>query len=331
MTLLANAFAKAGLAAASIPLAACSSDDRITGAPDAEVRSVPAGALSTTLASAARPIRGTSADYDPLLEATRGKQFVLLGEATHGTHEFYRERARISMRLVREQGFRAVVIEGDWPDTDRVNRYVRSLGGDASAQAALSAFQDFPRWMWRNAEFRDFVEALRTHNATLPAAQRVGVYGMDVYNLFEAADAVIAYLASVDRAAAERARAQYLCFARYRPDPARYGEAARRAERSCERQAAAVLAELRARPRPQDPVAAEALFSAVRSAASVAGAEEYNRVAYAGANSWNVRDRRMAATVTDIAAHAEAVSGAPGKVVVWAHNSHVGDARATDM
>lgn len=165
----------------------------------------------------------------------------------------------------------------------------------------------------------------------LPAARRVGVYGMDVYNLFGAADAVIDYLESVDRPAAARAHAQYRCFQRYRPDPARYGEATRRPERSCERQAAAVLADLRARPRPADPVAAEAWFSAVRSAASVVGAEAYNRAAHAGTLSWNVRDRRMAATVSEVSEHVAALAGSPGRVVVWAHNSHVGDARATDM
>jgi erythromycin esterase-like protein len=332
MSSLANALKKAGLAAASLPLAACSSEEtRISGAPDAEVRSVPANTSVGAIVAAARPIRSAPNDYDALLDATRDARFVLLGEATHGTHEFYRERARISMRLVRERGFGAIVIEGDWPDTGRVNRYVRGLGDDRSAEAALSDFRDFPRWMWRNVEFRDFVEALRAHNLSLPLTQRVGVYGMDVYNLFGAADAVVSYLASVDRSAADRARAQYRCFARYRPDPASYGGAARRPARSCERQVATVLAELRARPRPDDPIAAEALFSAVRSAASVAGAEEYHRASSAGTLSWNVRDRRMAANVLEIADHAAALSGAPGKVVVWAHNSHVGDARATEM
>lgn len=313
--------------AVSLLLAACSPGEaQIASAPDATVP--PPG--GDTIARAAIPIAGTAADYDPLLGAIGDARFVLLGEATHGTHEFYRERARISERLVRERGFRSVIIEGDWPDAGRVNRYVRGLGADRSAEAALGDFQDFPRWMWRNAEFRDFVEVLRAHNQGLPPAQRVGVYGMDVYNLFGAADAVVAYLATVDKPAATRAGAQYRCFARFRPDPAEYGIATRRGA-SCGKQAAAVLADLRARPRPADPVTAEALFSAVRSAVSVVGAEEYNRAAYAGTLSWNVRDRRMAATVVEVADHAAALSGAPGKVVVWAHNSHIGDARATDM
>ncbi|HZF42105.1 MAG TPA: erythromycin esterase family protein [Sphingomonadaceae bacterium] len=314
------------LAAAAL-LAACSPGDAQS------VRS-PAAADATAIAQAARPIAGAPSDYDPLLAAIGDARFVLLGEATHGTHEFYRERARISTRLVRDRGFRAVVIEGDWPDTGRVNRYVRGLGTDRSAEAALGDFADFPRWMWRNAEFRDFVETLRTHNAALPPAQRVGVYGMDVYNLFGAAEAVVAYLEGVDKQAAARARANYRCFAPYRPDPALYGEATRRPRQSCERQAVAVLADVRARPRPADPVAAESLFSALRSAASVVGAEAYNRASFAGTLSWNVRDRLMADTVAEVADHAAALSGTPGtpgKVVVWAHNSHIGDARATDM
>ncbi|HEU0044219.1 erythromycin esterase family protein [Sphingomonas sp.] len=328
---MADALSKAGVAA-SLSLAACASGEGHTaGALDGQDPSVRAASDVRTIVAAARSLEGTSHDYDPLLQATRNARFVLLGEATHGTHEFYRERARISLRLVREQGFRAIVIEGDWPDADRVNRYVRGLGNDSSAQAALSDFTDFPQWMWRNAEFRDFVEALRAHNATLPFAQRVGVYGMDVYNLFAAADAVVAYLTAADPPAADRARAQYRCFSRFRSDAARYGAAARAPARSCARQAAAVLAELRARPNPADPIAAEALFSAVRSAASVTGAEEYYRTAYGGTSAWNVRDRRMAATVSEIADHTASSSAVPGKVIIWAHNSHVGDARATDM
>lgn len=314
-----------------MPASACSSPEvQIAG--DAAAKLGPASADTlAAIRAAARPIQGVGTDYDPLIAAVGNARFVLLGEATHGTHEFYRERARISMRLVRDQGIQAVVIEGDWPDTGRVNRYVRGLGNDLSAEAALSDFSDFPKWMWRNREFANFVEELRTHNAPLPFAARVGVYGMDVYNMFGAADAVIRYLVGVDVPAAQRARERYRCFARYRPDPRRYGEATRHPRRSCQGQAEAVLVELRARPIPEDAEAAEALFSAVRSAASVMGAEEYNRAAYAGTLSWNVRDRRMAATVSEIADHLANVSGAPGKVVVWAHNSHVGDARATDM
>jgi erythromycin esterase-like protein len=267
-------------------------------------------------------------DTKPLLSSIGSARFVALGESTHGTHEFYRERARISQQLIREHGFGAVVIEADWPDTERVNRYVRGLGADRNARQALGGYTRFPRWMWRNAEFAEFIEWLRTHNLSRPAAARVGVYGMDVYNLADAAAATTRYLDRADAAMAARVRAHYRCFAPYRGDTQRYGRAARR--RSCQAAAKAGLAEVRRLPRPTDAIAAEAYFSAVRSAASVAGAEEYFRTAYGGTNSWNLRDRQMATTIAEVADHVGAVSGRPGKVIAWAHNSHVGDARATD-
>ena len=328
MTTLRRALRDAGLAAA-LPLASCSSGG--TEPAGAGLRTRPGTDLTAAIARGVTPIRGVGSDYDRLVSEAGTARFVLLGEATHGTSEFYRERARLSMRLIQDKDFRAIVIEGDWPDTGRVNDYVRGIGSDPSATEALGDFRDFPEWMWRNAEFRDFVEALRAHNLGFPPRHRVGVYGMDVYNLFGAADAVVSYLDKVDRAAAAWAKEQYRCFARYRPDPGSYGEASRRPQKRCNAESAAVLSEMRARPHPVDPIAAEALFSAVRSAASVVGAEEYNRIAHAGGLSWNVRDRRMAATVAEVADHVTAISGAPGKVVVWAHNSHVGDARATDM
>jgi erythromycin esterase-like protein len=284
---------------------------------------------AAVLRQAARPIAGAAVDYDALLEVVGDARFVLLGEDTHGTHEYYRERSRITERLVRERDFSAVILEADFPETERVNRYVRGLGADRSADEALAGYQRFPRWMWRNAEFRDFVERLRTYNMTQPAEHRVGVYGMDVYALWEAADAVLAYLEQVDKAAATEARTRYRCFAPYRPKLEAYGRASLRPGRSCEKDAAAVLDELRRRARPADPVNREALFSAVRNAASVVGAEEYYRVSYAGGISWNARDARMAATVNEIADHVGSQTGAPGRVVVWAHNTHVGDARAT--
>jgi erythromycin esterase-like protein len=295
---------------------------------DAAAQRAPAAA---TAALPHHLLTGAPADYDPLLAAVGNSRFVLLGESTHGTSEFYTERARITERLVREQGALAVAIEGDWPDADRLSLYVRGFGPDRSAAEALSDFERFPRWTWRNAEFGGFVERLRAYNLTQPPARRVGVYGMDVQNLSEGQDAAVRWLARHDPPAAVRARAQYRCFAPYGGEGSRYGEAARRPARACERQAAAVLAEFRDRPRPADPEAAESLFSARRSAANVVAAEAYFRAAYAGAYSWNVRDRGMADAVTEIAAHAESLAGGPGKVVVWAHNTHVGDARSTEM
>jgi erythromycin esterase-like protein len=183
--------------------------------------------------------------------------------------------------------------------------------------------------MWGNSEFRDFVEALKTYNMARPAADRVGLYGMDVYDLFDAADTVVAHLSQSDPAAANRARAQYRCFDRYRKDMHSYGEATRNPKRVCREEAEAVLAQVRRLPWSTDPAQAETRFGVLRSAASVVAAEEYFRVTYTGSLSWNARDKRMAETVDAIAAHAAALSGRPGKVMTWSHNSHAGDARAT--
>jgi erythromycin esterase-like protein len=272
-------------------------------------------------------LSGGATDHDPLLAAARDARFVLLGEATHGTHEFYRERGRVSERLVRELGFGAVAIEGDWSNTYRVNRYVRGIGTDRSAEQALSGYRKFPQWMWRNAEFRDFVERLRAWNMQQPAERRVGVYGMDVYDIFDAADAVVAYLRRVDPEAASRVQRHYRCFNGFQNRNEAYGEAAR--QRSCQKAATAAEAEMRRIPRPRGTLEAEEHFGALRAAASVVGGEEYFREAYAGSNAWNLRDERMAQNVTAIAEHVGALAGRTGKVAVWAHNSHVGDARAT--
>ncbi|MDP8912083.1 MAG: erythromycin esterase family protein [Pseudomonadota bacterium] len=284
---------------------------------------------STEWAGAVVPISGDATDHDTIVQAAQGARFVLLGESTHGTHEYYRERGRISDRLIRELGFGAVAIEGDWSATYRVNRYVRGLGPEKTAEQALAGYRNFPQWMWRNVEFRDFIDRLRTWNMGQPEERRVGVYGMDVYDLFDAADAVVAYLARVNTAAAARARREYRCFGPYRRDTHAYGAAARRAAQSCREEAAAVVAEMARIPRPGAPVEAEQHFAAIRSAASVAAGEEYFRTVYAGSLAWNVRDQHMARNVEEIAEHVARQSGRPGKVVVWGHNTHVGDARAT--
>jgi erythromycin esterase-like protein len=295
--------------------------------PPADRGQVQAGGTAALIREAAQPVTGQEGDHAQIIAAAAASSRVLLGESTHGSHEYYRERARLTERLVRNHGFRAVAIEGDWSATWRVNQYVRGLGSDRSADEALRGFTKFPRWMWRNAEFRDFVERLRAFNLSRPPADRVGVYGMDVYDMHEAADAAVAYAETVDRAAAARLRSHYRCFDGYR-DAEAYGVAMRRG-RSCEPQARAAVQEMARLPRPADPIAAERHFAAQRSAASVAAAEAYFRTAAVGTHSWNVRDEQMARNVDAIAAHVEAVSGTSGKVVVWAHNSHVGDARAT--
>ncbi len=295
----------------------------------------PAPAQTSTAAAAiraaARPITGSDQDHADILAAAQPARRIMLGESTHGTHQFYRERARISERLIQDQGAQAIAIEGEWTAAWRVNLYVRGLGSDRSADAALSSFTEFPYWMWPNTAFRDFVERVRAINLTRPAEQRVGIYGMDVYDLFDAADFVVAELQRIDPAAADRARTQYRCFESYGRSTNAYGEATRSRSRSCEDEAEAVVAEVARIPRPSGVEAAERHFGLQRSAASVAAAEEYFREAYTGSESWNLRDRRMEQTVEAIAAHGEALAGRPGKVVAWAHNSHMGDARATSV
>ena len=283
-----------------------------------------------TIQAAAVPLTGTAADYSALMKEASNSTRVLLGEATHGTSEFYRERGGLTLRLIRERKLNAVVIEGDWSPTYRVGLYARGSGKDRTAAEALSGFTGFPRWMWRNKEFATFVEELRRHNLALPESQRVGIYGADVYDLFEAAKAAVAHAATLDPVRSRRIRQSYRCFDRHGRDLHRYGQAAQTAASSCRQQAEAALAQARELPPGASaPGAEEARFAALRSAASVVAAEEYFRTLHSGADAWNVRDQRMSENVEAIAAHATRLTGQEGRVVMWAHNSHVGDARAT--
>ena len=281
--------------------------------------------------SAPSPITGADQDYDALLAAAADAEFVLLGENSHGTADFYRERARITLRLIRERRFRALILEADWPEAERLNDYVRRKGVDASAEQALAGFDRFPRWMWRNAEFAALIEDIRRHNEPLPPDQQVGVYGMDVYNLFEAAAAVTDYMARTAPPDADTIRRLYRCFQPYRGRPEAYGAATRRPSASCEDDAVAARELVESVGPPARPGADDEHFSALRNASHVIAAEAYYRAAYSGAYSWNVRDRSMSETIEAVAAHHAAPGEERGRVVVWAHNTHVGDARATEM
>ncbi|MGO9319545.1 MAG: erythromycin esterase family protein [Solirubrobacteraceae bacterium] len=285
----------------------------------------------------ARPLHGGDGDYDALLELVGDARLVLLGEASHGTHEFYRERARITRRLIEERGFTAVAVEGDWPDADRVSRYAQGLGDDADAEEALRGFQRFPTWMWRNAEVLDFIGWLRAHNEQLaPARPSVGFYGLDLYSLGASMEAVVAYLEEVDPAGATRARRRYECLHPFSGDSAGYGQAVLLGvSEPCRRRVLEQLVELRRHAgdylRSDGAVAEDRYFLAEQNATVVANAEEYYRTMFAGpAPSWNLRDRHMADTLDQLQVHL-ARHGDAGKVVVWEHNSHVGDARSTEM
>jgi erythromycin esterase-like protein len=285
----------------------------------------------------ARPLEGGESDYDALLELVGDARLVLLGEASHGTHEFYRERARITKRLIDELGFTAVAVEGDWPDADRVSRYVQGAGDDGDAEEALRGFRRFPTWMWRNAEVLDFVGWLRSHNEQLAATQRgVGFYGLDLYSLGASMEAVVAYLEEVDPAAAWRARRRYECLHPFSQDSAGYGQAVLLGvSEPCRRRVLEQLVELRRHAgnylSSDGLVAEDRYFLAEQNATVVAVAEEYYRTMFGGpAPSWNLRDRHMADTLDQLQVHL-ARHGDAGKIVVWEHNSHVGDARSTEM
>ena len=292
--------------------------------------------VSSSVREAAHPLRGSSEDFDPLLERIGNARFVLLGEATHGTHEFYRIRGEITKRLIRERGFNAVAVEADWPDAGRVNRYVRGDGTDADAEQALGGFRRFPQWMWRNADVLDFVGWLRTHNESVVHPRRVGFYGLDLYSLHSSMEAVIAYLRKVDPPAAERATLRYGCFERFGDDPQEYGHATSLGlSDSCERDVVAQLVDLRASAadyaRRDGHVAMEDLFFAEQNARLVKNAERYYRSMLGSrVGSWNLRDQHMTETLGALERFLSR-EGPPAKVVVWAHNSHLGDARATEM
>src|SRR5688572_24213292 len=200
------------------------------------------------VADAIRPLRGIVDDYDPLLSMVGDARFVLIGEASHGTHDFYHERAEITKRLIAEKRFGAVCIEGDWPDAYRVDCYVRGRSADRSSSDALTGFQRFPPWLWRNEVVRDFVEWLREHNAAQTAPSHAGFYGLDLYSMFGSIHAILAYLERIDPAAASRARRRYACFEHFNEDSQTYGYAtAANLAEPCEQDAVRQLVDLRAR------------------------------------------------------------------------------------
>lgn len=292
--------------------------------------------LDHLIADRARPLSGSSRDLDPWVDRLADARFVLLGEASHGTHEFYRLRAELTKRLIDEHGFGAVLVEADWPDAYRVNRYVQLASGEADADEALGDFERYPRWMWRNEPIVDLVEWMRVRNTDYPTLERVGFYGFDLYSLHRSMSAVIAYLEEVDPDAALRARERYDCFDHYGPDAQSYGLAAgRRGGESCEDAVVDQLVELersRTDVLSRDGLLAEdEFFFAEQNARVAKNAEEYYRSMYYGrALSWNLRDQHMAETATAMANHLHKQGRSP-KVIIWAHNSHLGDARATAM
>ena len=293
--------------------------------------------LRDVVREAAHPLLGAAEDYDPLLKMIGDSSLVLIGEATHGTHEFYRERAQITKRLIKEKGFTAVAVEADWPDAYRVNRYVRGTSADADAVEALGGFKRFPSWMWRNADVLDFVGWLRTHNDDLPPGEnKVGFYGLDLYSLHTSIEAVLTYLDKCDPEAASRARARYACFDHFGKDEQAYGYAAGLGlSESCEEEVVAQLVELHRRAAEytlrDGRFSPDDYFYAEQNARLIINAEKYYRSMFHGrVSSWNIRDLYMAETLESLITHLGHHTAQP-KIAVWEHNSHLGDARATYM
>jgi len=298
-------------------------------------RSAPTPTPLEIVRTHAQALTGDAHDYDALLNAVGDARLVLIGEGSHGTHEFYRERAFITERLISERGFAAVAVEADWPDAYRVNRYVRGASGDADAVAALADFERFPTWMWRNTDVVDFVGWLRAHNDTQPVERRVGFYGIDLYSLRASMAAVLNYLRQVDPDAAMRARQRYACFDQFSEELQSYGYAAHVGlTPTCEREVIAQLVEMqrqRAAYASRDGrVARDDFFYAEQNARLVTNAEQYYRSMFRGRDeSWNLRDRHMTDTIDELLRFLS--SNGTARIVVWAHNSHLGDARATEM
>ena len=297
----------------------------------------PDSALIKALRETAYPMAGSARDYDPLIGRIGEARFALLGEASHGTHEFYYERAEITKCLIAEKNFTAVAVEADWPDAYRLNRYVRGASDDVDAAEALADFRRFPTWMWRNTVMVEFIEWLRAHNDALPpGTEKVGFYGLDLYSLHASMKAVLRYLEKVDPEAAKRARERYSCFDHVGEDTQGYGLMTRlNLSKSCEEEVVRQLLEMQRRAadyvRRDGRLAEDELFYAEQNARLVKNAEAYYRSVFLEeVSSWNLRDRHMAETLDALASHLGR-KGGRAKIAVWEHNSHLGDARATEM
>jgi erythromycin esterase-like protein len=276
------------------------------------------------IAGLATPLNDAG-DLDALLDRVGDARVVMLGEATHGTHEFYGWRAALTQRLIDEMGFSFVAVEGDWPDCDRVDRSVRGRpGAPADPRAALEAFERWPTWMWANEEVTDFCRWLRTRNVALDEPARAGFHGLDVYSLWESLREILTHLRDHDPDQVPAALAAYRCFEPFGEDPERYALASQFVPAACEDEVIDLLVRLRERATADG---AEA-FAAWQNAEVALGAERYYRAMLeGGAESWNVRDRHMIDTLDRLLGH----YGPGARAVVWAHNTHVGDARGTDM
>lgn len=276
----------------------------------------------------AHPLKNT-ADLQPLFNRIGDAKIVMLGEASHGTHEYYTWRAQISKRLIVEKGFNFIAVEGDWPDCYRLNRYSKGYDKDSkNASEVLKEFNRWPTWMWANWETAALAEWLEKHNTGLPANKKAGFYGLDVYSLWESMEYIMQYLQKTDPAALKIAESAYQCFEPYRKDEGRsYAHASTFVPELCQSEVVNLLKEIQ-RKLPQYNTDHENVFSAEQNAMVAVNAEKYYRAMISGGpNSWNIRDTHMADTLNRLLAF----HGKNAKAIVWQHNTHIGDARATDM
>ncbi|HEV8217675.1 MAG TPA: erythromycin esterase family protein, partial [Gemmatimonadaceae bacterium] len=274
--------------------------------------------LDTYVRRAARPL-SAPADLDPLLERIGEARFVLLGEASHGTSEFYTWRAELSKRLIVERGFSFIAVEGDWPDCYRVNRYLKGMpNAGRDAESVLHAFERWPTWMWANREIVALTEWLRRHNDSAAAARKVGFYGLDVYSLWDSMRVVTEYLTRLDPALAAAARRAYNCFEPFAEDVQEYARATALVPTSCEDEAVAVLRSMRDRAASFKEDGREGYFDAEQNALVARNAERYYRtMVRGGPASWNVRDHHMVETLDRLVEH----HGPAAKAIVWEHNT----------
>jgi len=270
----------------------------------------------------------TPEDLDPLLDKIGDSQYVLLGEASHGTHEYYTWRTKITKRLIREKGFSFIAVEGDWPDCYRLNRYIKNYQGSGkSAYDVLQEFNRWPTWMWANWEIVELAEWLKEHNQKLSSEKKVGFYGLDVYSLWESLQAILDYLEKTDHHAYETAKKAMACFEPYGNEVESYARASYITPESCENEVVSLLKEIRSKI-IQYNTDHETVFSTEQNALTAVHAESYYRaMVRGGPASWNIRDKHMVETLNRLVKF----HGAGTKTIVWEHNTHIGDARATDM
>jgi erythromycin esterase len=266
-------------------------------------------------------------DLDPLMDRIGDARYVLLGEATHGTHEYYTWRAEISKRLITEKGFSFIAVEGDWPDSFKINQWIKGkTNSDKGISEILNSFKRWPTWMWANWEIAALAEWLRNYNKDLPSKEMIGFYGLDVYSLWESMEIIMNYLEKEDPATALYARQAINCFEPYDEEIA-YAEGIQKLNPACQNEVIKLLTEVRSKASEYDQ-AHEAGLNAEINALVMANAEKYYRtMASFGESSWNTRDRHMVESLNTIMDY----HGPEAKVIIWEHNSHIGDARATDM